>query len=156
MAKSSIKRRISAHTSWLGGIGMPLHFDLEKHHCSQLATSFFNVYIMHHNVTSTRCLNTDQLCYDPVEKKRNLFSAFFQTSWIWSGVDVLRSECNLSLSERDFFVLLYCNTQSYCIRERLVSLSSVWIIKVTLFFCLLICLEFLFALKIRQIGVKKI
>ena len=115
-----------------------LHFDLKKHHCSRLAMSFFNVYIMHHDVTSTRCLNIDQLWYDPVEEERNLSSAFFQTSWIWSGVDVLRSECNLSLSEIDFFVLLYCNTQSYCIRERLVSLSYVRIsIKVTLFFVFL-------------------
>ena len=31
-----------------------LHFDLEKHHCSRLEMSFFNVYIMHHDVVSTR------------------------------------------------------------------------------------------------------
>jgi len=35
----------------------------------------------------------------------------------------LKSECNLSLSKRDFFVLLYYNTQSYWIRARFVSLS---------------------------------
>ena len=54
-----------------------------------------------------------------------------QTSCIFN---VLRSECNLSPSKRDFFVLLCCNTQSYRIRGSLVSLSYVWIsIKVTLF-----------------------
>ena len=53
-------------------------------------------------------------------------SALFQTSCIWSGGNASRSECNLLLREMDFFVLLYCNTQSYCIRERFVSLSYVW------------------------------
>jgi len=51
----------------------------------------------------------------------------FQTSCTWSCEHASRSECNLLLRERDFFVLLYCNTQSYCIRERFVSLSYAWI-----------------------------
>jgi len=47
----------------------------------------------------------------------------FQTSCIWGSETALGSECNLLPGERDFFVTFYCNTQSYCIRERLVSLS---------------------------------
>ena len=48
--------------------------------------------------------------------------------------NISRSECNLSLSKRDFFELFCCNTVSYWIREHFVSLSHIWIsIKVTFF-----------------------
>ena len=37
----------------------------------------------------------------------------------------LQGVSTASERERDFFVLLKCNTQSYCIRERFVSLSCI-------------------------------
>ena len=55
--------------------------------------------------------------------------------------------------ERDFFVLLYCNTQSYCIRERFVSLS--YINKSdTFFLSSSIVFNSFFVLQFRRIEVK--
>jgi len=49
-----IKKDYSPHQLVWWNQNVLLHFDLEKHHCSRLAMSFFNVYIMHHDVVSTR------------------------------------------------------------------------------------------------------
>ena len=72
-----------------------------------------------------------------VLKRRESWSdvPWSQSRWWASCIfNVSRSECNLSLSKRDFFVLLYYNTQSYWIREHFVSLSYFSIsIKVTFF-----------------------
>ena len=96
----------------------PLHFNLEKYHCSQEERKL--------------------ICYSRPQS-RGQASCIFNIS---------RSEYNISLSKRDFLVLLYCNTQSYCIRERFVSLSYFWIsIKVTLFSVFLHVLTFFFLIE---------
>ena len=129
------QRRIIAHTSWSGGIRMFFCISTSRNTIvldERWAFSIFTSCIMMWPASDR--LNTDQPWHDSVGEEKNLSSALFQTSCIWNGVGILRSECNLSLRERDFFVLVYCNTQSYCIRERLVSLSYFWIsIKVTPF-----------------------
>jgi len=108
VAELPIKERIIAlwrpsHQLVRWNKNAPLHFDVEKHHCSQ--------------------------------EERKLICC----SWLQSRGQALcifnasGSVCNFSLSKRDFFVLLCCNTQSYCIRQHFVSLSYFWIsIKVTL------------------------
>ena len=109
VVKMLIKRRITAlcrpsHQLVGWHQNVPLYFDLEKHHYSQEERK-----LIHYSWPQSRG----------------------RTSYVFN---ILRSECNLLLNKRDFFVLLCCNTQSYCIRVRLVSLLYVWIsIKVTLF-----------------------
>jgi len=63
--------------------------------------------------------------------------------------NILWSECNLSLSKRDFFALFCCNTQSYWIRVFFFIFLN--INKSDSFSYLLICLDFFFVLKIRQV-----
>ena len=55
-----------------------------------------------------QCLHHASWCnqHPIVSTPISLSSALFQTSCIWNGVNILRSECNFSLRERDFFVLL--------------------------------------------------
>jgi len=90
-----------------------LHFDLKKHHCSWSTRGFFDVYVMHGGVISLRSSSQcSTLLWRP---SKHLVLGVVRSFREW--VKPLR--------ERDFFVLLYCNTQSYCIRERLVSLSYV-------------------------------
>jgi len=80
----------------------------------------------------------------------------FQASCSW-GVS------STSGRERDFFVLLNCNaqsycirerfdcnTQSYCIRERLVSLSFAWIINKSDIFFLLLSLSWMFCFRSKR------
>ena len=68
-------------------------------------------------------------------KRRKLICCSWPLSRGWvSCIFNVSSECSLLLSKRDFFVLLCCNTQSYCTREHFVTLLYFWIwIKVTLF-----------------------
>jgi len=102
MVKLPIKQRITAlwrpsHQLVGWNPNALLHFDLEKHH------------------------------YSREEKKLIRSSRAQSRGWASSIFNVSRSECIFSLSKRDFFVLLCCNTQSCCIRKCFVSLSYFWI-----------------------------
>ena len=75
-----------------------------------------------------RCLHHASWCnqFPIVAVVFNSTLAPFQTSSTWN-CEQLRGVSATFERERDFFVLFYCNTQSYCIRERFVSLSYAWI-----------------------------
>jgi len=98
VAELPIKWRIMAswrHSHQLVGWNQnsPLHFNLEKHHCSQ-------------------------------EERKLIYCSWPQSKrWTLCNFNISRSECNLSLSKRDYFVLLCCNAQSYYARECFVSFS---------------------------------
>ena len=110
------RRIIPHHFGWSGGI---------RRFCC-LSTSKTPLFLVNDGLF--QCLHHASWCNQLpiVATVFNPTLAPFQTSCTWS-CEQLQGVSATFERERDFFVLLYCNTQSYCIRECFVSLSYAWI-----------------------------